>query len=183
MKETMQQRLIRLVKESEQELRGIGLGDKIPSGVTYEVNKRAKKRFGQCCNKRNINISSWLLEVGTDKDIKNTIIHEILHTFDDTSGHNYKWRYYADYVNARTDYDIDRLGNKYQVYNHANKTIPREHTHYKWEITCTKCGHIWHWQRLTQKGLDAFIEGTRYHKHCGGNDFKIVDLDKGEMIW
>lgn len=183
MQETILQKLNRLAKESEQELASIGLGDKIKKDISYTINYRAKKRFGQCCNKRDINISSWLLEVGTDKDIKDTIIHEILHTFNDTRGHDVKWKYYAEYVNSKTDYNIDRLGSKYQVYNHANKIPPQEHKHYKWEITCTKCGRVWYWQRLTQKGLEGFMHGTRYHKSCGGRDFRIVDLDKCEEIW
>ena len=114
MKESLNQKLIRLAKESENELREIGLGDKLKGNITYEVNYRAKCRFGQCCNKRNINISSWLLEIGTDKDIKDTIIHEILHTFNDTKGHNARWNYYARYVNNRTDY------NTYKKCNYKN---------------------------------------------------------------
>ena len=183
LKETLEQKLKRLAEESEKELREIGLGDKLKKNITYEVNKRAKKRLGQCCNKKNINISSWLLEIGIDKDIKNTIIHEILHTFDDTKGHDYKWKYYASYVNKRTNYNISRLANVYQIYNNSGRVRPMEHKHYKWEITCTKCGKVWKWQRLTQKGLNDFIEGNRYHKRCGGRDFRIVDLDKCEEIW
>lgn len=179
----LEQKLKRLSKESEEELKAIGLENKLKKDLTYEVNYRAKKRFGECCNKKDINISSWLLEVGTDKDIKNTIIHEILHTFDDTIGHKAKWQYYARYVNNRTDYDIDRCGNKYQVYGNANKIPPKEHESYKWEITCDKCGKVWYWHRLTQKGLNAFIEGKRIHKSCGGKDFKIVDLYNCEEIW
>ena len=65
--------MIRLAKESEKELREIGLGDKLKKNITYTINYRAKCRFGQCCKKQDINISSWLLEVGTDEDIKDMI--------------------------------------------------------------------------------------------------------------
>ena len=67
--ELLQEKLIRLARESEEELREIGLGDKLKKKRTYTINYRAKCRFGQCCKKKDINISSWLLEVGTDEDI------------------------------------------------------------------------------------------------------------------
>lgn len=179
----MKEKLKRLADESIAELKSIGLGDKIKEDITFEINFRAKKRLGQCCERKHINISSWLLEVGIDKDIKNTIIHEILHTFEDTKGHDYKWRYYANMVNNKLDYHIDRTTNINGVYARANKIRPKKATHYKWEITCTKCGRVWKWQRLTTKGLNAFTSGNRYHKSCGGTDFRIVDLDKCEEIW
>ena len=130
-------KLKRLAKESEKELIDIGLGHKIKKDINYTINYRAKKRFGQCCGKKDINISSWLLEIGTDKDIKNTIIHEILHTFEDTVGHKEKWKYYANYVNDRTDYNIERTGSIYETYYNA-KIIFREKEVYNYKITCKK---------------------------------------------
>lgn len=182
MYENLHKKLKRLSKESENELREIGLGDKLKKNITYDINYRAKNRLGQCCDKRDINISSWLLEIGSDKDIKNTIIHEILHTFDDTIGHKAKWQYYARYVNNRTDYNITRTTSISKIYAKAN--IPMEnHAHYKWEITCVKCGAEWKKQKMTQKVLNGFMCGNRIHTRCGGKDFKIVDLDKGELVW
>lgn len=179
----LEEKLQRLAKESEKELKDIGLGHKLKNNIIYTVNYRAKNRFGQCCNKRNINISSWLLEIGTDKDIKDTIIHEILHTFDDTIGHKAKWKYYANYVNRKTDYNISRLGNIDKIYNNANEIRPIKKKHYKYEITCEKCGKVFYRQRMSTKVLNEFAEGYRYHQKCGGTDFRIIDLDKCEMIW
>lgn len=182
MRESLEQKLIRLAKESEAELKAIGLEKKLKKNIVYTINYRAKSRFGQCCNKKDINISSWLLQVGTDSDIKDTIIHEILHTFEDTKGHDSKWQYYAKYVNARTDYNISRLGSSSKVYANANVVPPKKHIHFKYEITCRKCGRVWKWQRMTKKGLNGFINGTRYHKSCGGTNFKVIDLDSKEEI-
>ena len=170
--ELLQEKLHRLAKESETELREIGLGDKLKSNITYTINYRAK-----------INISSWLLEVGSDKDIKNTIIHEILHTFKDTIGHKAKWQYYARYVNNRTEYNITRTTSINNIYAKANIQRPTKHIHYKWEITCTKCGAVWKKQKMTTKVLNGFTEGNRIHRKCGGTDFRIVDLDNCEVIW
>lgn len=183
MKETLNQKLQRLAKESEKELRDIGLGDKLKSDIEYTINYRAKERLGQCVGKRDINISSWLLEIGLDHDIKNVIIHEILHTFEDTIGHKTKWKYYANYVNNRTDYYIERTESIDNIYTRANKVRPRREIHYKWEITCEKCGGVFYRQRIDTRTLDKFIEGKMIHKHCGGHDFKIVDIKKCEIVW
>ena len=183
MNETLNQKLQRLAKESEKELRDIGLGDKLKSDIKYTINYKAKERLGQCCNKNSINISSWLLEIGLDHDIKNTIIHEILHTFKDTIGHKAKWQYYARYVSNRTDYYITRTTSIDGIYARANKTRPRREVSYKYEITCTKCGKVFYRQKMTTRTLDKFIEGKMIHKHCGGNDFRIVDLNSCEEIW
>ena len=179
----MNEKLIRLSKESIRELEEIGLGDKLKSDIKYTINYKAKERLGQCCNKNSINISSWLLEIGGDHDIKNTIIHEILHTFKDTIGHKAKWQYYANYVNNRTDYHITRTTSINKIYEKANKVRPTKEIHYKWEITCTKCGKVFYRQRMTTRVLNDFTRGNRVHKYCGGNDFRIVDLNTCEEIW
>ena len=179
----MNEKLIRLSKESIRELEEIGLGKMIPKNLNFTINYRAKERLGQCCKKQDINISSWLLEIGDDHDIKNTIIHEVLHTFKDTIGHKAKWQYYANYVNNRTDYHITRTTSINKIYEKANKVRPTKEIHYKWEITCTKCGKVFYRQKMTTRTLDKFIEGKMIHKHCGGNDFRIVDLNSCEEIW
>lgn len=182
-KKDMQDKLIKLAKESEQELININLGVKINNNITYSVNYRAKQRLGQCCNKKDINISSWLLEVGSDYDIKNTIIHEILHTFDNTVGHKAKWKYYANYVNSKTKYNITRTTSIDNIYNKANKIRPLKKVHYKYEITCEKCGKVFHRNRMATKTINKFMCGKMTHVGCGGRDFKIVDLNKHEVIW
>ena len=183
MSETLNQKLQRLAKESEKELRDIGLGKMIPKNLNFTINYRAKQRLGQCCEKRNINISSWLLEIGLDHDIKNTIIHEILHTFKDTIGHKAKWQYYASYVNNRTNYHITRTTSINKIYARANKTIPRREVSYKYEITCEKCGRVFYRQKMTTRTFNSFTQGTMVHKSCGGHDFKIVDIKNCEVLW
>lgn len=173
--EDISTKLKRLVKESEKELIDIGLGHKLKKDINYTINYRAKKRFGQCCGKKDINISSWLLEIGTDKDIKNTIIHEILHTFEDTIGHKAKWKYYANYVNNRTDYNIERTGSIYETYYNA-KIIFREKEVYNYKITCKKCGGIIYRQRLSKKSKLYFERGCMRHTTCGGKDFVIEKI-------
>lgn len=166
--ETLNEKLKRLAKECENELREIGLENKLKSDIIYSINYRAKRRLGQCCSKRYINISSWLLEIGSDDDIKNTIIHEILHTFDDTIGHKERWQYYARYVSNRTNYHITRTANANEIYVKAN--IERT---FKYKITCKKCGKVFYQQRMTQRTMKNYEEGNMFHRSCGGKEFII----------
>lgn len=176
--ETLSEKLVRLSKESENELREIGLGDKLKRGVTYTINYRAKQRLGQCCNKKNINISRWLLEIGSDKDIKNTIIHEILHTFDDAVGHKARWKYYARYVNNRTDYHITTTTDIDNIYKRVNEKRPLE----KYEITCLGCGAVYYKSRLQRTTLNGYKCGHRRHTTCGCNRFKIIDTRENKIL-
>lgn len=180
--ELLLDKLKRLAKESEDELREIGLGDKLKSNITYTINYRAKKRFGQCCDKKDINISSWLLEIGSDEDIKNTIIHEILHTFSDAVGHGAKWQYYANYVNARTKYKISRCGSINEVYQKANKVRPTTKVNYNWEITCRQCGATWKKQKMLNRTLVGYKYHSRYHISCGCHDLQVKNLKSGEIV-
>lgn len=173
----MNEKLIRLSKESIRELEDIGLGKMIPKNLNFTINYKAKKRLGQCCDKRDINISSWLLEVGLDHDIKNTIIHEILHTFKDTIGHKAKWQYYAGYVNNRTNYNITRTTNVNEIYERANKIRPTQTRHYKWKIVCKKCGKTFYRQRMTNRTLEGLKNGKAKHTSCGGNEFEVSNID------
>lgn len=175
----MNEKLIRLSKESIRELEDIGLGKMIPKNLNFTINYKAKRRLGQCVDKRDIDISSWLLEIGLDHDIKNTIIHEILHTFKDTIGHKARWQYYAGYVNNRTDYHITRTTNIDNIYARANKVRPQREMSYKYEITCKKCGRVFYRKKMTKRIFNNFTQGTMIHKCCGGHDFKIVDIKKG----
>ena len=45
MNETLNQKLQRLAKESEKELRDIGLRDKLKKNITYTINYRAKMQI------------------------------------------------------------------------------------------------------------------------------------------
>lgn len=70
----MNEKLIRLSKESIRELEEIGLGKMIPKNLNFTINYRAKKRLGQCCKKQDVNISSWLLEIGYTNIVVETIL-------------------------------------------------------------------------------------------------------------
>ena len=80
--------------------------------VNFEINYRAKSRWGQCQRKGSgyyINISDRLLQDDVPiKALKDTIIHEILHTCNGCMNHGTTWKNYADKVNKAYGYNIKR---------------------------------------------------------------------------
>lgn len=181
--ETLQMKLNRLAKESEQELRDMGFSDKLNKRIDYTISN-AKSRLGQCCEKKHINISKWLLEVGTDKEIKNTIIHELLHTFDDTIGHKEKWKMYARKVNSYGVYNITRTTSisKIMKHNGVDEEEMHDMLNQRYEITCLGCGAVYYKSKIQSKTLNSYRLGRRYHTSCRSHNFKVVDRKTNEVI-
>jgi len=91
-----------VAKECMEALEKIG----IPYGniVEFTVNTRAKRRWGQCVKKfdgYHINITTRLCDGEHDEGLKNTIIHELLHTCPESMDHGKEWRRWSRIVNDR----------------------------------------------------------------------------------
>lgn len=80
--------------ECMRELENIGI--KCGNVIKIDINTRAKKRWGQCRKIGNnyiIEVNQILLREDTDIDgLKNTIIHELLHTCKGCMKHTGEWK-------------------------------------------------------------------------------------------
>lgn len=75
--------------------------------------------FGRCCPKGSlkrydqydyyIEISGHTLQ-NTERSLRNTLIHELLHTVPDGLCHTGEWKKWAKYVSEKTGYVIQRVG-------------------------------------------------------------------------
>lgn len=110
--------------------------------VEWTVNTRAKGRWGQCRRKNgkySINISSRLLEDDvTEKALKDTIVHELLHTIDGCMNHGTKWLMYAELVNDCYNYNVKRTSTD------SDKGIDTkaEKMKSKYVFKCESCGQV-----------------------------------------
>ncbi len=137
-------KLIRLKNESLKELASIDVKKYLGTIEKYEVNTRAKNRLGVCRHRRSmgytyniIGVSDWVLEKFSDKDIKDTIIHELLHTIEGCNNHGRKWQQYARLVNRELGYNISTCANMKKLC--ADNNIDFDtfvNDSYKYEITC-----------------------------------------------
>lgn len=188
---TLYSKLTTLADECVDELRDIGIYEDISPNISYEVNTRAKNRLGVCRHRRGseyytyhiVGISDWVLEKFSNHDIKNVIIHELLHTIEGCNNHGYKWQDYANAVNYRTNYHITRTENLKDLcirngvdYEEFNNNM------YKYEITCKKCGATWHKHKLLGRHLLYYKSGNMRHRACGGTTFMIKDIKLGKVI-
>lgn len=139
-------RFQRLLEECKNELDYLDI--KYYNIQYVEVNTRAKNRWGQCRkdNRNNtfsINLSNELLKT-TDKDIKDTLIHELLHTVDGCLNHGDMWKKYADKVNRAFGYNIKRRTSNEDK---GLKTVLKTASDYKYNVVCPNCGKTYHYAR------------------------------------
>lgn len=115
----------------------------------FEINYRAVKRWGQCRSNGDgtftVQISSVLLDENNSVDgLKNTIIHELLHTCEGCMNHGKKWQELADIVNSRYGYGIKRTSSGEEKGISVNSIVENKR-HY--EVTCRSCGTKWIYYR------------------------------------
>lgn len=142
--------------------------------VAWTVNTRATRRWGQCRRRYNgyyyayeyhINISSLLLdERASEKDLIETILHELIHTCPGCMNHGHEWKTYADVVNRKYGYNISRL--KKGEEESAALMIENKKANANYVCVCEKCGHEFFYSRRC-----GVIENpSRYtHTKCGGH--------------
>lgn len=155
----------KIALECIDELRSIGIN--VRSDIKFEVNRRAKRRWGQCrWRGGNVSISiaeRLLADEVSDFPVRNTMIHELLHALPDCKydGHGSVWTRYAHEVNERLGYNIKRCSN-YDEYGIATSDE-------KYVFTCADCG-----QRIAYTRRSKFTEHYELYLCgiCGGKFVK-----------
>ena len=133
--------------------------------ITFKINTRAVSRLGLCKKIGKsyiIEISAALLDERADikNGLKNTILHELLHTCRGCMKHTGKWKELADRVNAAYGYKIRRAASP------AERMIPQELVPpAKYLIKCTKCG-----VEIARRKRSSLVEHPQNYRcgKCGG---------------
>ena len=125
-------------------------------------NERAIKRYGQCRRLGNnyfeININKKFTQHCKIEDVKNTIVHEILHSLPNGMNHKGQWSYYANIVNYKLPhYHITRT-NCYEGYAET-KPVP------KYVVYCPHCGKEWKRYRKSEM-VNNILKGNSRKFHC-----------------
>ncbi len=108
----------------------------------WEINTWAKARWGLCkCLKGGgfvISIAQILLEDDVaDQALKDTIVHEVLHTVPDCLDHKGKWKMYAEIVNRKLpQYTIKRTASREE----KGIAIDWGGPNYRYILQCSSCG-------------------------------------------
>lgn len=158
-------------EESMQELDKL----KIPYAkrIEWKINTRAQ-RWGRC---RRFADGSYEIQVNVSlfaedafNGLKNTIIHELLHTCPDCMCHTGLWKKYADMVNAAYGYGIKRTSSAEE----KNTENLNESTRFeipKFRLECVDCGSGKNFYRNTKA-----VKNYQYYRcgRCNGKLKKIV---------
>ncbi len=167
----------------------IGLMDEIDMDygniVDVTVNRRAKRRWGQCRRKYigmgsdkkpkyyyTINISEILLDERVPlESLKNTIIHEILHTCPGCANHGPEWKRRAAKVKKELGYDIKRTDTPKEKGVGEDMVSTKQKP--KYAIRCKKCGQI-----IIRERMSKIIKYPEYYR-CGicGSSFEHCELN------
>ena len=114
--------------------------------IGVKVNTRAKKRWGQCRAVPGgylIDISSVLLDERNDEQgLKETIIHELLHSCKGCMNHGENWKRLAAKVNRAYNYNIKRCSTADDK-GVQEETKPISLHTVNYVIKCNKCGYTY----------------------------------------
>lgn len=160
------------INECKAELDKIGI--KYGEIIEWSINTRAKKRWGQCRKVPGgfaININAILLDERNDVEgLKNTIIHELLHSCKGCMNHGAEWKELAAKVKRAYGYDIKRT-NSAADKGVDKETLPvRKKVEPKYIVKCEHCGQVIKRQKRSEfiKHLSLYTCGR-----CHGK-FKLI---------
>ncbi len=148
-----------LLAELIAQVRGvkIPLSERIAPHV--EINDRAVTRFG-CCRYRD---GQYTIEVarrvaqGPEQSLRETLVHELLHTCYGCRNHGKRWKLYAQRMSERYGYRIARSATVEEL--GVGEARP-----YRYLLRCTACGT--QFKRFRTSALVEHPE--RYRCRCGG---------------
>lgn len=127
-------------KECMTELDNIGI--EYGNIIEFRINTRAKKQWGSCKAVPSgylIDISAVLLDEKNDEQgLKNTIIHELLHSCKGCMNHGKNWKYLAQKVNDAYGYNIKRV-TSYEEKGVLEETKPVANH----KVICLGCGCVY----------------------------------------
>ncbi len=160
-----QQELDGLMKSIWDDLQGLGIpvSENIVSNVL--VNTRAKRRLG-CSILREgvytIEVSSRILD--RPELLRQTLIHELLHTCRGCRDHGTRWKAYAQRVNDAWGLSIERTVKAQEA------LAPLREEKVRYILECTVCGAKYPRSRMSK----AVKLPQRYQCRCGGKLQRIL---------
>lgn len=161
--------LMKLVVECQRDLTSLNI--RTGKVRNWTVNTRAKARWGYCAKVAkglfDIQIAAALLQDEVDDQaVKDTIVHELLHTIPGCFKHTGKWKQYANTINhLLPQYEIKR-GSSYEE---KGLEDTRPEPKYRYVLKCLQCGA----EIKRQKKSAAVEHPEHYRCQCGGRLTRI----------
>ena len=161
--------LMKLVGESQRDLASLNI--RTGNVRNWSVNTRAKARWGYYVKVSkglfDIQIAAALLQDDVDDQaVKDTIVHELLHTIPGCFKHTGKWKQYANTINRLLpQYKIKR-GSSYEEKG-LEDLRPKPQCRYI--LKCLRCG-----SEIGRQRMSAAVEHPEHYRcKCGGRLTRI----------
>ena len=167
-----------LMNECKKELIDLGYYEVMNKSYMICFNSRFKAKLGQIKmipGGYQIDINSHFAEIYPE-GVRNTIMHELIHSLQGCMNHGNKWQTIAKLVNNTLHYNVTTTSyyEKYQKYYnaHSNKSTNN------YTLTCAPCNHKWNYKKRTKlitkiQNNQAYIGMCPY---CGGAEFHLTNL-------
>lgn len=122
--------------------------------VAIKQNNRLTSTWGRCRmvsnrpKKFEIEISGRLCgdDVSTEA-LRDTLMHEVLHTCDGAFNHGNTWKRLADKVNREYGYNIKRCSSCEEK---GMDEVPVKSKPYKYFVKCPRCGYTWKYKTMSK---------------------------------
>lgn len=173
-----QEQLMVLFEECKTQLVNLGYIEILNNHYNIYINTKFKSVLGRIGrylpNYFIIEINSRYLDVCTENAIKNTIMHELIHSIQGCMNHGCKWKNIAHQVNSFYGYNVQRT-NSYKEYDsvYTPHALP-----YKYMIRCKHCNKIWKYKKTTNiiKELQQNNASSLYCPYCNHRVFELSNI-------
>lgn len=141
--------------------------------------RKGMTRLGICRKKCYGDVEVFFIEITesyashpevTEKEVKNTIMHELIHTLPGCFNHGHFFKVMAKTLNGEYGYNIQRTN--------ENPNAKQQTKTYKYIITCNSCGRKYMYQKYSKliKLIDKYPNVHGCTCVCGSNDLKLKKI-------
>lgn len=139
--------------------------------IQYKLNEKLTCALGQCKtyddNSVVIEISASILKY-SEKVLTTIFIHEILHAFSNTKGHNKIWKQYAKLITDNSIYRITRCSNPEAI-----------EKGFRYKLICLDCQYDDELETLNKEDIKKIDAGKSQCPLCEGTNVICFDTETG----
>ena len=144
-----------------------------------QLNNRYKAVLGSLEysneNKHNftIQLNKLYCDNCAEKEILNTIMHEVIHSLKGCMNHGPKWKQIANKINDLYGYTVSRTAS----YSDYTK-VYEKYRNNKYLLVCNNCKYEWHYKKQTKLRKLLISKKPYFYTcpYCGGGDFFVENL-------
>ena len=168
--------LNQMLNDCKQELISLGYNEVQDKYYSVSINPRFRHKLGCCSLDKKtlfykIQISKVFMEICPDK-IKNTMMHELIHSVNGCMNHGPNFQHLAALVNRKFGYNVKTHSDVPEYSKYLNET-----KHYRYKLMCNTCRKEWLYEKAG-KLVRGVLKNPNYCKcpHCRGNSFSVINL-------